>query len=246
MTWKTKEPESMHIPICLGLVVVEKQIVNQFKLYLYLKVNTNGKVYPNKNFISSLSTELGRSVNTIKTWLRKLIELDWIGFDAFTQVYHIRKFERVCDIENLAFKKRAIIFEPEYFSLFEGFIGGLVYSHFFKCNLKRDRRRVVSKKGNTIQPGRDSSLYTQIAAIVVAKSLGISLSTAFRLKKASQQASFIDVIGSTKQLPYVALPFQKINSFYKTKQFEGAYFYKGKFYKRLPDYISPSLVFSKR
>lgn len=100
---KNKAPKSyLVIPITLSKFVAESRFYAPFKVYLYLKAHTSGKVKLNRKDLFVIAEALGyKSDKTIKNNIKKLIKKDWIGYNPASGYYFIRSIERVKEIENL-------------------------------------------------------------------------------------------------------------------------------------------------
>lgn len=112
--------EEINIPVFLAFEIMKRGLLPPFKLYIFLKCHSNGILKDNRNFVSSLSTHLKCSRNTIKEWLEILKSLNWIGFDPPNKIYYIRSFKSVCRIEDVR-AKRGVIFYTSDFKKFKGF-----------------------------------------------------------------------------------------------------------------------------
>lgn len=88
----------INVPTALAQYVVKKRMVNEFKLYMYLKFNSSYKIHKNDEaFLLLLRIKGFKSHKTISKHLKRLLSLNWIGYSEKSGNYFIRSFKEICD-----------------------------------------------------------------------------------------------------------------------------------------------------
>jgi hypothetical protein len=89
----------MTIPINLCFYIVNERIFRAAQVYLCLKSFCDGKLYITKSTLIEISIILEvKAIQTIRTALKVLIELNWVGYNPKSKYYFIRSFSTVCNI----------------------------------------------------------------------------------------------------------------------------------------------------
>ena len=193
------------VPIELCELAIQYRSVNQFRLYILLKWYSSGKIRLSQTDLTGIATFLSCSKRTIKNLLRNLIAINWIGFNPKSQIYFIRGFYKVCEIERLNSIAGAW-FEFSDFETFEAFCAATIFAKLIK--FQKRRRRLERKKGRSIHTR--PVVFFPIAIRYMAKILNISESKAYRIKKLAKEAGYIEV---KKKSIYLNIPSNHRNSF---------------------------------
>lgn len=226
------------IPVGLVRLVVEEKIPKPFHLYLYLKSVSSGRIKADRSFISDIAEVYSVAPNTIRNWLKELQRRNWIGLDKLTNTYFIRGFDFVSLQENVN-PRYSVAWKVSTIDNFLGLIGATLFSLALNNNRKRFRNQVVSRKGNTLQPDRTSSVFQDTAAIIsVARYSGISRSVCQRLRTKAIQHGYILASKQTERTYFDPI-FVKSTS----HQLNSNYYYQNGFvHRRQPDKLKSRVL----
>src|ERR1700721_134458 len=97
--------EKVQIPLQLLNYIQEKGLVTAFKLYMYMKCMTSGKILLQHPIIRYMGEYLGiKDKRTVNRHLEALRALNWVGYNSESELYFIRSFTSIR--KKLGFKKR--------------------------------------------------------------------------------------------------------------------------------------------
>lgn len=184
-----------NIPVSLCEFALVNRKINQLKLYIHLKLNSDGFVVYNEKSYKEWSKEIGISSKTIKTSLDWLIKNKWITVNGKRNALHIISYKKLGQKLGLNFKS-GILFEPTSladYEYFKAFCCATVICYYLnkKRYFDRHRQSVIRKGVATTNYTRKSGFYSMPNGYL-AKCLGVSLATAFRFKKEAEDAGFIE------------------------------------------------------
>lgn len=237
----------VHIPVSLAFLVIERHFLAPFQLYIFLKIHSFGIVEKGPHFNTYIARELKVSPNTIKNWINKLLQSNWIGFDPISNLFYVRGFKKVCSIENIK-SKRAAAFSTDNINKLKGFMCALPYAHFAYYSIrKRGQRRAVHLMGNTFQLAQDLSNFTPIAISVISNHIEINASMAYCIRKVAEKQGFLIIKANIKELTSSSLyDFSKLRHYNDSSILKNIYYKNGKLYQRLPDLVWSPIKFLKR
>ena len=167
-----------NIPILLCEFALVNRKVNQLKLYIYLKLNSEGYIeFDDLNF-KKWADQIGVSERTIKTSLSWLIKEKWLTVNGKRNVIHVISYKKLKKKLNLNFKT-GILFEPVErisYLYFRAFCCASVIQYYLGKKRYFERQSVtikgVANKNCKINRG-----FYPMANSYLAKCLGVSLST---------------------------------------------------------------------
>lgn len=190
-----------NIPVSLCEFALVNRKVNHLKLYIHLKLNSDGFVVYDEKSHKEWSKEIGISSKTIKTSLDWLIKNKWITVNGKRNALHIISFKKLGQKLGLNIKS-GILFEPKSqidYGCFKAFCCATVICYYLNRKRYFDRQSVIIKGITNTNCKRTSGFYP-MANGYLANCLGVSLATAFRFKKEAEEAGFIETIASFSYL----------------------------------------------
>ncbi len=153
------------IPIGIAEFVVINKLERAFRVFLYLK-NTSGGIINSKNLcFTDLGNYTGiKDSRSIQKYLKKLMDINWIGYNKKTGNYFIRSYQYLKRSEGLVTRHGIIIDISDLKKLKWQLYTGLIT---FRINgLKRAQFRFVSLKFG-------SSALKRHGAVQIFKELGL-------------------------------------------------------------------------
>ena len=181
---------TFNIPVDLRIHTLQNKLTRSFQLYIFLKSTCSGKRLITQNDRINFSVDLDlKTTKTISNHFKKLLSLNWIGYNPKSKYYFIRSFDRVKEIENLDYRTAAE-FDPKEIRKFKAFIIGAVIGYLVNSQ-KKDRRHEPKKtRKYCSKPGRHPS-YFPISSEVLANILNVSQSTAHSYILLAKNAGYI-------------------------------------------------------
>lgn len=184
-----------NIPVSLMEFALVNRKVNQLKLYIYLKLNSDGYVVYNNQSFNEWAKQLGISSKTIKTTFNWLIENKWISINSKRSSLNIISYSKLLRKIYLNYKS-GILFEPsdiKDYKEFKSFINGALIAYYL-CKKRYFDRQSAIKKGVANTNCKKVKGFYPMANAYLAKCLGVSISTAFRIKNEAEKAGFVETV----------------------------------------------------
>lgn len=181
------------IPVDLCKYVIRHNLYSAFQLYMLLKSECNGTIrIANSDMVRYAKLLCFKSHKTIKNNLVKLLKLNWVGYHQESELYFVRGFQKIMFLHDLSSTAR-VEFDFENIEHVKAFIAATAISYL--VNYQRGKKWAAElKKGGSRHTAHFSSKgYYPVANLALAKILGISLSTAFQLKKLAAKNGFIKI-----------------------------------------------------
>lgn len=123
----TPQHKKIQIPIQLVEYVIKNDLHKPFQIYLYLSTHSNGLINTDDLDFSQMSDAIGRQKRTLKLHLKKLLALNWVGYNAVSGNYWIRSLRKIRLMHE--FKKRqAATFYLEYVKDTRAFLAAVLIS----------------------------------------------------------------------------------------------------------------------
>lgn len=235
----------LYVPINLIFYAVQNKLIPHLKLYLYLKCNSDGIVKDEQANWNNVARVLMVTDKTVRTHLKRLCNLNWIGVLKPSNLCLVRSFDKVCRRLNL-YSRPSIIFCTDYFNSFEGFIGGAIFTHFYQASKKTSQRRVVAILGTTKVPARGSFLGYPVSIYGVAKCLKISVSKTYRLKASAIKQGFIQATSDFERLPFKPHYLKTVHKVNYPRATSFVFSDKESLILKLPDLIKTCLKMASR
>ena len=178
----------MNIPITLIAYSLSHKVVNQLRLYLYLKSVCSGHFKVEERSVHEACKFLDYySHKTFYSNLSWLISKKWITFNSISHNCRVISFARLCHKLNIK-TKTGVVFESSDFKHFRPFLYTAVIAWSIRFKEWR-KRQPVSIKGDARK--RLPKAKSQLPNRYLAKILQLDHSTISRYKKASSDAGFI-------------------------------------------------------
>lgn len=180
-----------NIPATLCQYALVNKKINELKLYIYLKINSNGEIGYNRYSFSKWAKKLDLSSKTVKNSLAWLIKSKWITVNSIKGTLKIIGYKRLSKKLNLKFKS-GYLFEPINYKYFKAMCCGVVITYYM------DKKRYFSRQsGNkkgfaTLQNCKRNNGFYSMPNNYLAKCLNVSLATAYRYKKEAETGGFIE------------------------------------------------------
>lgn len=192
-------------------VLSETKRINMLRVYLYINARSKGTMYLTPDFRRAVGRELDITPRHIRTCLRWLeCDFGWIGcLNRKAHHFVVRGFRKIQERRDdpnfqsvILDMEDGTVEEKEKFEafLFGGHIGGIArrkkYIYFRKSKTQSAGEESLYgslKNGSKPSPSSRPSFYWPVAALYVAKSLGISISTAAVYRQAAADHGFIEI-----------------------------------------------------
>lgn len=188
-----KKPIYATVPIDLVKWVIKHGNINYFRLYIYLKYNSNGRISYTNEQIDYWAMDLGKSNKWVRNAVKWLEKKKWISVNSIKGLIHIKSYHRLM-IKLKLTSKRAFRYDTDYFYDFEAYcyaavICQIINSKKYSDKHKRSAYNMRYAKSNRFYPRG----FYPVSLAYIAASLGVSIATARRYKKKAQMACLITV-----------------------------------------------------
>jgi hypothetical protein len=200
---KTKSYHTNHclIPIQVCDYCIRNRISRALQIYLLLKAKSRGVLTIDEALLQELAFELKlKTTRTITNNLKKLIKLNFIGFNKRHKIYHLRGFHTICSYYKFKLKGR-FIFDIQEIKKLKAFLIASILSYLIFKNVYR-RRLKEFNSGNSPQLNRRPISYEPVANSLFANYLGFSNATAFKYKKLAAKANYIRIRKNIQMLKW--------------------------------------------
>ncbi|MFA9391592.1 MAG: hypothetical protein ACERKD_17415 [Prolixibacteraceae bacterium] len=183
----------MNLPITLITYALTHKVVNQLRLYLYLKSACSGHFKLREENVTEACEFLSlKSEKTFHKNLQWLIYYKWVAYNSNTRGIRVISFSRLC--HKLAITtKSGVVFEKDDFQNFRPFLYASVYAWSIRHKNWLERQP-VRKKGRAQKCMSKATLDNyrgQMPNRYLAKILQLDHSTISRYKKAASTAGYI-------------------------------------------------------
>jgi hypothetical protein len=195
-----KNIKSLKVPFEFCQYVIKNKLIKEARLLVMLKFQFKDITKIDHEDIVFLASELGyKCPKQIRSQLKRLIELNWIGYNFETQNYFIRGIDEIRKLLNFTRRQSAEI-GYENIKKFKLFAASAVMR-----SLNNNYRRKLTypeAEGNSGPSLQANGKSTPISNEALSIILGVSLSTAFQFKKDAAKAGFINLKKMFKKTPY--------------------------------------------
>jgi len=191
------------VPLEVGNYVISKSMEKPFKLYLLLKSMCNGQIKLNEHDFERIALLLDyKCKKSVKNNLKKLISLNWVGYNKTSHYYFIRGFDFIR--RQKGFKRRTAIYVnlKQINHLQEILLAGLI-TKLIKNRIRGIVKDADCKGRRPNQALRNIPDYFPISATYIAKILNISVNKAFRLKHSAAALKYITIKKNFIQTKFV-------------------------------------------
>ncbi|MFM7023073.1 MAG: hypothetical protein ACKOXB_08850 [Flavobacteriales bacterium] len=182
--------KTTNIPVQLIAFCIGENALPALRLYIYLKMRCDGTLIIDSKLCDHYMGIVGmKSMKTLNTHLKKLLELNLIGYDSASTVYFIRGYERVRRDKKLM-SRTAVEFSISDIENFRAFSAGALIA-YLSNQTKCAMRRLERKKGRS-KPGLRVDHF-EVSSSRISKFIGVAVSTSFELKKLAAKHGFISL-----------------------------------------------------
>ena len=227
----------MNLPITLIAYALSNKVVNQLRLYLYLKENCSGHFSVADRRIENTCMFFGwKSEKTFHKNLNWLIQNKWVAYNSKTSSCRVLSLARLCHKLNCT-TRTGVLFETKDLNHFRPFLYAAVIAWRIRCR-NWQQRQPVRKKGRARKSM--SMPKNQLPNRYLAHILQLDHSTVSRYKLAAAAAGYINVKHHFENLE---LPEKFIYMLRKSNPEEAHWLvmHKGTIHKQLPDTITTSI-----
>ncbi len=189
------------IPIALCEYAIKNRKVNHLKLFIYLKLISSGHLRYSKHIISAWATDIDMSERWTKDAIGWLISKGWITVNTKRKSYRIISYIQLC--RKLQLNPRAcVLFENDDMSNFRQFLSAAIITDCVKR--KRFYHRVSPSGSKLTDSSKNgfpySKAYHPLPISYIAKSLGVTFSTANNIKKHALESG---TVFKKKNIPFL-------------------------------------------
>ncbi len=229
--------QAANIPVQLSEFVIHNRLTNTFKVYLHLKA-INDK-------INRVDLPITGTKKTFLKHLKKLLKLNWIGYNENARVYHVRGFDAVRKLEGFK-KRRAVKFGFTDTGNLQTFLAASVI-----CSAIQDqnyyKRKIAGAAAKKKGVARQRPLfpYNALSNYKIAKLLGCKQTRATVIKNRAIKLNYLRTI---KHYRHQSDDSNYRKFLYDQKPHEAARMrlIQGKVFRQLPDEIIPKMIFKRR
>lgn len=178
-----------NVPVGLCQFALVNRKVNQVRLYLLLKMSSDGYITYNEHSCAEWAKELLLTSRTVKSALEWLIKQRWITVDGKRCLYHIISYGRLGRRLDVDFGV-GFWYDQGVHGDFRALCCGVVISYYLRRK-SYFQRRSGAVKGAPITNRTAGERYTQMANGYLAKCLGVSIATAYRIKSLAEAGGYL-------------------------------------------------------
>ena len=238
-----KKKQEIKVPVELCFYVIRNKMMPTFKVYILLKMTCSGITRLTPSYRTYFAEFCGyRHVRLFNKHIERLKDLNWIGYNQDSGVYHIRGFDYLQIKFNLK-SRTGFWFRIQDMVVFDAVIGAAVIGYLVKSQGKKQRMDL--KRGRSNQVLCKTPGFFPVSNIALGKILNISTSTASILKKRAEHEGYVTILRKRIIEPATYDSYNKLCQQYPPEILKG-FIWKGKFYQRFPDFIKPHLKYGTR
>lgn len=191
--WVRLDRFTKKIPIDLLQLSLSKGLTNPARIFIFLKLNYNGKVWNYERTCNVIRAELGiKDKRTVKKHIRMLMGLRWVGYNQEIDLLHIRSWDTINQLCKFR-SKAACFYESKFYESadhFRAFAAAAIISKHIRW---LDKKIKIDKRGQSFK-GRDFSngpSYRLYSNSLLANLLKCSKKTASELRNLAHQYRYI-------------------------------------------------------
>jgi len=230
----------MNIPVQLIKYSLENKYNPTIRVYLFLKWETSGHFLLTPELIQTALDKLSiKSKKTLIKHIDLLLEWKWITVNSKRNSYRIISYKQLAKKLNFRAHTGAIFYPVDFTKLYDFMYGALIT--YMVKNRQRLKRQSQSKKAGCSMNCQESlSDYPNLPCRYLAKSIGVSQSTASTYKQKAAKHNYI----STEKMfePIYDIPADSNDYWYHYGERPPNIVIKNGIYQiQLPDKISPNI-----
>jgi hypothetical protein len=241
----------MNIPVEMAEFALREDFVSEAGIYLASQFLYSGQAPTNQETVSNIGKACGLKSSSIYEGFNELLERNWIGKDESNHWWFFRGLNFVHHVENWKYRRSAIMYKEDLFSLKAFFIGT-----FLSSLCKSGNGESKTERTNR----RSQHPYSPVSLSFIAKALHVSQSTAYRYRKLAQKYQYIRMEPNLKEVTNLTsndvrlLKLNEVDSVrvtfgilertnIQTKQLR---IRRGKVFAQFPNLIFPQIALKKR
>lgn len=236
------------IPITLTAYALTSKVVNQLKLYLYLKWVCSGHFKVEESTVEAACKYL--DWKTPKTFHKNLLWLTqnkWVAYNSTSGSIRVKSFARLCNRLEIP-TKTGVIFNESDFNTFRPFIYAAVITWSIRKRYWFNKRQPELKKGGSRKSMPDPKAKQTMQELPnrhLAKILELDHSTISRYRAAAAEAGYITLL---HQYEDTELPPAYLAAFRHSMPEESDHYviHNGTIQRQLPDRIHSTLHLKHR
>jgi hypothetical protein len=212
--------EVLNIPIELMSYVFEKDIRKPFRLFLYLKAVSSGKLHKESEEFRLAMPVLGiNDIRTFDKYIDALLRENWIGYNPATGIFFIRSFKFIRQQHSFIKRRMAQfhldsdIVDLDAF-MFGSIVGDNILRHkdFREMEKKGDGRIATKKRGvaKHILPPSSIPDYFGLSVSTMGKMTGLSQTRAHELKCRAEKAGYMKCNNKFREVTTLKKPDENI------------------------------------
>jgi hypothetical protein len=199
----SKRHQVFLLPVQISEYVLDHDLVRPFQIFLYLKMFAGDKIADTDPVFEKLRNDLRMTDpknRTFKNHFKKLLELNWIGFNKKSGIYHMRSFDYIRAINGFKGRRATKLFYKDISQL-QVYISAImickeIYAQKFYWERVKRRARTATIKRDVAMQAASSFLPSQppyygICNKTIARLLGCKYTNACNLKQAAANARYI-------------------------------------------------------
>jgi hypothetical protein len=235
--------EEIKVPVELCFYALRNKLLPSLKVFILLKMTSSGKCRLNSAQMKLFAEFCGyKSKRAFSNQLKVLLRLNWIGYNKFSGVYHVRSFGNVQSQYGLK-STTGVWIRIQDMQCFDAAIYGSVIGYLSKHQGKE--QRIEPQYGGSRQIPCKSPGFYPVANWALAKILRVSTSTASQMKSRAEEEGCVTIKRKRIIKPATHDVFKRLTADYP-EQYLNPMIWKGRFYQRFPDLIKSEMKFGMR
>ena len=191
-----KKPEFLKVPVQLIQYSIQKQYLNELRVFLIMKMESIGHFPNEREVITHLNTIIGyKDEKSTRMNLESLLKLGWLNYDIKSNLIFIKGFEAIRQKLDLNLRGGVYLYSEDLSTKkqFRGFAAGAVINNLVNSQ-KVTLRMLGLKKGCPTEDILNAkSGYYRVANSVLSKVFKCPLSQAYYLKKIAKVYQYITI-----------------------------------------------------
>lgn len=193
------------LPTQVSEFVYDNELIKPFSIFLYLKMFAGGKVSANDEVFAKLRQDLKMTDpkdRTFRKHFQKLLDLNWIGYNEQSDMYHIRSFDFIRAVNGFKKRRATKLFFKDILQLQVYLVGVLlcteVHGQKYYWEIVQGMLRTATKKRDVAKQSKTSRRsskppYYGLCNRKIARLLGCKYTRACTLKQAAADAGYITI-----------------------------------------------------
>ncbi|MCB0566606.1 MAG: hypothetical protein KDD01_19735 [Phaeodactylibacter sp.] len=186
----------------------ETKSVNMLRLYLYLNSRSSGHFrfsHGDRKYVADI---LGITPQLIGYNLERLRARNWVGYNPQKDLYHIRGFRAIKKLEHARGRQVVEVNVEKELNdkkTFEALLWGAYIGNFIRSQERKAecKRREECHKGGSKQKRGQRQAFFPVAVSVIARCLGVSISTACVGRALAVEYGYLDARESLREITYI-------------------------------------------